>query len=151
MAKRGRPSLSRISSSSLEAELERRKHKHGKLYKQHAKLVKRLSALEAEIAMVGGSVASAIGSSAVTGGAVTSGDTRGGRGRRRRPKNATNLVEALVKVLKGRTMGVTEVSAAVQKAGYRTTSKTFRTIVNQALIKHSDRFKKIDRGQYTAA
>lgn len=60
-----------------------------------------------------------------------------------------NLVEALVKLLKGRTMSVTEMTAAVQKAGYKTTSPNFRTIVNQTLIK-SDRFKKVARGQYTA-
>lgn len=135
MAKRGRPSLSSISSDTLQAELARRQHKHRKLYKQHAALVRRLNVLEAKIAAAGGEV--------VSGG--------GGGGGRRRAKNATSLVEALVKILKNRTMGVTEAAEAVQKAGYRTTSKTFRTIVNQALIKHTDRFKKVERGQYTAA
>lgn len=134
MAKRGRPSLSGISSGALQAELERRSKKHSALYRRHAALSRRLAALEAKIRAVGGTV-----------GASESG------GGRRRAKNATNLVEALVKVLKGKTMGVTEVASAVQKAGYRTTSKTFRTIVNQALIKHRDRFKKVERGQYTAA
>ena len=60
-----------------------------------------------------------------------------------------NLVQALAKVLKGRSMGVTEVSHAVQEAGYRTTSPNFRTIVNQTLIK-SPLFKRLSRGQYTA-
>ena len=37
---------------------------------------------------------------------------------------------------------------AVQRAGYKTSSSTFRTIVNITLIK-SGRFKKVSRGQYT--
>jgi len=140
MAKRGRPSLSAVSSASLRAELERREKKHSKLYRQHAALVRRLTALEARITAVGGSVEGGQGGGGTS---VVSG--------RKRAKNSMSLVEALAKVLKNRTMGVTEVAAAVQKAGYRTTSKTFRTIVNQALIKHTDRFKKVERGQYTAA
>lgn len=137
MAKRGRPSLSGISSTSLQAELQRREKKHSRLYKRHASLLRQLQAIEAKIAAAGGSVGGG-GAAAVGGG-------------RRRAKNATNLVDALAKVLKNKTMGVTEVAGAVQKAGYRTTSKTFRTIVNQALIKHKDRFKKVERGLYTAA
>ena len=49
------------------------------------------------------------------------------------------------------TMGVTEAGEAARKVGYKTTAKTFRTMVNQALIKHKDKFKKLERGQYTAA
>jgi hypothetical protein len=60
-----------------------------------------------------------------------------------------NLVAALAKVLDGKTMSVTDVSEAVQKAGYKTTSPSFRTIVNQTLI-NSGKFKRIERGQYTA-
>ncbi len=141
MAKRGRPSLSGVSSSTLQAELERREKKNSKLYRQHADLVRRLHALESRIQAAGGSL----------NGGGGGGGRRGPGGGRRRAKNDMSLVEALSKVLKNRTMGVTEVAAAVQKAGYKTTSKTFRTIVNQALIKHTDRFKKVERGQYTAA
>jgi propanediol dehydratase large subunit len=72
-----------------------------------------------------------------------------GSGGRIRPRNEMNLVEALAKVLDGKTMSVTDVAEAVQRAGYRTSSDNFRTIVNQTLIK-SDRFKKVSRGQYTA-
>jgi hypothetical protein len=60
-----------------------------------------------------------------------------------------NLIEALGKVLDGKTMSVTEVSEAVQKAGYKTTSPSFRTIVNQTLI-NSGKFKRVERGKYTA-
>ncbi|HET9185131.1 MAG TPA: hypothetical protein VFN82_03220, partial [Solirubrobacterales bacterium] len=72
-----------------------------------------------------------------------------GSGGGRRPRNEKNLVEALSGVLNGKTMSVTDVADAVQKAGYKTSAANFRTIVNQTLIK-SDRFKRVGRGQYTA-
>lgn len=72
------------------------------------------------------------------------------RGSRKRHRNDTNLVGALQQVLDGKVMGVTEAANAVQKAGYKTTSPNFRTIVNQTLIKHPDVFAKEARGLYTA-
>lgn len=72
------------------------------------------------------------------------------RGSRKRHRNETNLVEALQQVLSGKTMGVTEAAQAVQKAGYKTTSPNFRTIVNQTLIKHPEAFTKQGRGLYTS-
>ncbi len=71
-------------------------------------------------------------------------------GTRTRPKNSQYLNEALREVLKGKTMSVTEVAHAVQKAGYNTNAANFRAIVNQCLIKNSRMFKKVSRGQYTA-
>ena len=62
-----------------------------------------------------------------------------------------NLFSNTVSVLKGKTMGVTEVAQAVQQAGYRTSAANFRVIVNQSLIKHRRLFKKVARGKYTAA
>jgi hypothetical protein len=59
------------------------------------------------------------------------------------------LAETMAKVLKGKTMRVTDIAEAVQKAGYRTNSNHFRTQVNIALIK-SGGFKRTGRGQYTA-
>lgn len=48
-------------------------------------------------------------------------------------------------------MGVAELAAAVQKAGYRTNATTsFRTMVNIALIRNKKRFVKVERGVYTA-
>jgi len=89
---------------------------------------------------------------------VNGGGWTGGAGRvggaipgRRRPRNETNLAEALVKVLKGKTMRVKDMVGAVQRAGYRTNAANFRTIVNQALIKNKGMFKKMGRGEYTAA
>ncbi len=122
--------LTDMSITALQSEIKRRE-KHAKsLQKRREKLVKQLAEIDAEIASIGG----------------LSGGARGGR----RPRNDSNLPEALVGVLTGKTMSVTEAADAVQKAGYITTSPNFRTIVNQALIRDK-RFKRVGRGQYTAS
>jgi hypothetical protein len=68
----------------------------------------------------------------------------------RRPRNTASLVESLQKLLTNKTMTVTEMADAVQKAGYKTSSPNFRTIVNQTLINNKKAFKRVARGQYTA-
>jgi hypothetical protein len=133
--------LSGLSVDELQAEIARRSRSNSKLLKQHAKAMKKLEEIERQIIANGGSI---------------SGSRRlrfGGPGvnlGRKRPKNDMNLVEALTKTLKGKTMGVTELAVAVQKNGYKTSAANFRTIVNQTLIKHPKTFKKIARGQYSA-
>jgi hypothetical protein len=136
MAKRPgrRPTLHVLSTTELQAEIRRRSRRLPALMKRRAKVLAKLSAIDADIAAAGGS-----------------GGGGGGITGRRRPQNETNLAEALAKVLKGKTMGVTEVAAAVQKAGYNTNAENFRTIVNQCLIKNRNMFKKVSRGQYTAS
>lgn len=130
MAKR--TGLDSLSLSDLQREIKRRERKRStavnKLVRKRDRLAEQLAALDAEIAKHGGS-------------------SRGGP--RRRPRNEANLAEFLEKVLKGQTMSVTEAAAAVQKAGYVTTSPNFRTIVNQMLLK-GNLFKRVGRGQYTA-
>jgi hypothetical protein len=119
-----------MSITALQSEIKRRE-KHAKsLQKRREKLVRQLAELDAEIAAIGGSV----------------GSSGGGR----RPRNDANLPDKLVEVLTGKTMSVTEAADAVRDAGYITTSPNFRTIVNQALIRDK-RFKRVGRGQYTAA
>lgn len=131
---RGRVGLSAVSVETLQAEIARRQSKAAKLVKLRDRLARRLSAIEDQLRAAG---------------LATGGPSAGGR--RTRPKNSLTLVDALAKLLKGRTMSVTEASEAVQKAGYSTNSPNFRTIVNQALLKFKDRFKKQGRGKYTAA
>jgi hypothetical protein len=122
-------SLSSLPISQLQAELRRRQRGVGSLIRRRDKLAAKLAALNEQIATAGGP----------------------GGGIRVRPQNSSSLVEALHKVLSGKTMDVTEVAEAVRKAGYNTNAANFRTIVNQALIKHKNKFKKVERGQYTAA
>lgn len=125
-----RSSLSRISVEDLNRELRRRHGQAGRLVRKRDKLAVRLAALDDEIAGLGVTV-------------------RAGGAGRTRPRNELTLVEALGKVLDGKTMSVTEVAEAVQVAGYQTSSPSFRTIVNQTLIA-SGKFKRVGRGQYTA-
>lgn len=128
-------SVKNMSVADLEREITRRRKQAGRLMRQRAALLRRLSALDAKIAAAGGRAGKAA--------------TGGVDGRSRRFKNSMSLVEALTKVLTGKTMGVTEAAEAAKKAGYRTVSPAFRTIVNQALIA-SGKFKRVSRGQYTA-
>jgi hypothetical protein len=123
----------------LQAELQRRSRTAQALQRKRVKLVAKLGVLDARIRELGLHI------NGVSSGRV------GAIPGRKRAKNESNLADALAKVLKGKTMGVTEVAGAVQKAGYQTTAANFRTIVNQCLIKNNKMFKKVERGQYTAS
>lgn len=119
-----------MSTAELQAELQRRERNVRKLERRREKLMGELAAVEKELASEGALSASG--------------------GIRRRPRNEMNLVDSLAKVLKGKEMSVTDVTQAVQQAGYMTTAANFRTIVNQALIREKKKFKKVSRGMYTA-
>lgn len=121
--------IGQMSVADLQAELRRRQRGVSKLERRREKLMAELAEVNAEIADLGGS---------------TGGLTAGGRRR-----NNMTLPDALVKVLEGRTMSVTEASDAVRASGYHSSAANFRTMVNQALLKDK-RFKKVARGQYTA-
>ncbi|HPO92606.1 MAG TPA: hypothetical protein PL072_03955 [Phycisphaerales bacterium] len=125
MAKKGSGGLAGLSVVELQAELSRRQRAAGGLLRKRDRLLAKLREVEAQIDAMGAS-----------------------GGGRRRPKNDMNLVEALSKALDGKTMSVTEVAEAVQRQGYRTSSPSFRTIVNQTLI-NSGKFKRVSRGKYT--
>lgn len=119
-----------MSTAELQAELQRRERNIKKLERRRERLMEDLQEIEKQLASEGALSASG--------------------GIRRRPRNEMNLVDSLAEVLKGKEMSVTEVTQAVQQAGYMTTAANFRTIVNQALIREKKRFKKVSRGRYTA-
>lgn len=75
------------------------------------------------------------------------GSRRGGR----RPKNGVSLVDAVHGVLKGKTLSVSEITAAVKKSGFKTNAANFRVMVNQVFSKFSNRFKRVKHGHYTTA
>ena len=137
--------LGDLTMADLEREIHRRQKVVGryvrKLERRRDKVVGQLAAIDAEIAKFDG--ASRRGRRP---GGRRAGGGRAGGGRR--PRNEMNLADALATALKSATMSVTEVAEAVQKAGYKTTSPNFRTIVNQTLVKDA-RFKRVGRGQYT--
>lgn len=132
-----RSALASISNADLRREMARRSRSVGTLERKRATLQKKLDALDAQIADLGGAIS----------GRRRAG--RGGGGGGVRPRNELSLVEALAKVLDGKTMGVTDAAEAVRKSGYKTNAANFRTMVNIALIK-SGKFKRVERGQYTA-
>lgn len=84
-------------------------------------------------------------------GGSSGGGSSGRSGRRGRGSNEATLSDYLKRALTGNTMGVTEVAEAVKKQGYVTNSPNFRTIVNAALMSKKNGFKRVSRGQYTAA
>lgn len=129
----GKP-LETVSTAKLAEELSRREKELSRLETRRERVAAQLAELDDQIATLAG--AGGYGATA-----------RGGV--RRRPRNDKPLADALVEVLTGQTMGVSEVAEAVQRAGYRTSSPNFRTIVNQTLLRDK-RIKKIARGQYTA-
>lgn len=150
--------LTGVSLNDLQAEVARRASQVSSLVEERDELFARVEELDEQIRMLssiaGSSAPARRGRPPKRGRPVGSGKRKAASGRRttgrKRPKNDASLAESMAKMLKGKTMGVTEIAANVQKAGYKTNSENFRTIVNQTLIK-DDRFKKVSRGQYTAA
>jgi len=97
-----------------------------------AELVDSANALRAEIAALGGSAGAP--------GAVA-------KNIEAHPRNDFYLLEALKRAMDGKTMSVTQAADAVLKAGYSTTSPSFRQIVNSTLIR-SGAFTRVERGRY---
>lgn len=155
-----RSSLKTVSLSELQAEVSRRASDVGGLIAERDELATRVAELDEQIQLLSSLSGSATSARRSPGRPAKKkrGRPAGSKNRttkrtatgRKRPKNSMNLAEAMAKMLKGKTMGVNEAATNVQKAGYKTNSPNFRTIVNQTLIK-DPRFKKVARGQYTAA
>ncbi|MCC6678273.1 MAG: hypothetical protein IT436_14125 [Phycisphaerales bacterium] len=127
--------LAHMSVADLHREIRRRQRGTKALHRRRANLLAKIAALDAQILAAGGSLEEAV---------------LQGRMGRTRPKNDTNLIDALRAVLKGKTMGVAEAAEAVQKAGYRTSAANFKVMVNANLGKKKF-FKRVERGRYTAA
>lgn len=123
-----RPRLATMSIADLHAEIRLRERGAKGLLRRRNTLLKKIAKLDAAIAAAG---------------------VGGGGGGRVRAKNEMSLVEALRAALKGKTMSPTDAAAAVQKAGYRTSSANFRTMVNIALAAKENGFKRVGRGMYT--
>ncbi len=124
-----RTKLSRASITELQGEIRRRERRLASLERKRDRLATQLTEVEGEIRELGGQLAA--------------------EGGGRRPRNTKNLADALADLLSNQTLSVTQAAEDVQKAGYRTTSPNFRTIVNQTLLKDK-RFRRVGRGQYTS-
>ena len=145
--RRGRPGpLARLSTAQLSQELERRRGMLDDLVRQRDTINAELQELEAAFGPAAGSSPNGRRRRGRKPGRPTAHQGRRGP----RARNSTNLVGALQGVLNGKTMKVTDIADAVQKAGYKTNSSNFRVIVNQALLANRKAFKKVARGEYTA-
>jgi hypothetical protein len=131
--------LSLLSTDKLQAEIQRRMKILPKLIRQRDELNRQIEALSGTVAEVKAPIAKAK-------------PVRAAKGRRRRKaRNEVSLTSALATALKDKgPLSVGEATEAVQKAGYKSNSKIFRTIVNQTLAKVKQ-FKKVGRGQYALA
>ena len=134
--KRAVRGLAKVPMSMLAAELHRRRRQLGPLTRELGAARARVEELQGQIAVLGGE----------EGGTPT----YGRRGGRRRPRNKAGLAEALAGALRGKTMGVADAAEAALRSGYKSTAENFRVIVNAALIKRRDLFRKVRRGKYTA-
>lgn len=127
---RRQTAIEQLSTEALQTEIARRERHGQKLLRRRERLAEQLHLLDQEI----------ISHKAVL--------ARSGK-LRVRPRNKTTLPDALAAVLRNKTMSVADAVVAVQKAGYQSNAKNFRTVVSIALIK-SGQFKRVSRGMYTA-
>lgn len=135
-----KPDLSRVPTTELIRELERRQAMAGEFESRREALQKELAEIEAELSALEARASNAFGRRHVNRSA----------GSRTRSANHQPLNAVLQKLLKGRTMSVTEITEAVQKSGYKSNAANFTTVVNLTLLKRKDLFKRVGRGQYTA-
>ncbi|MCO5061366.1 MAG: hypothetical protein M9963_05100 [Kiritimatiellae bacterium] len=126
---------SNLTLAELLNALNRHRKKLPALHKKADALRKKLAAVEAEIAALGG--------------IPSSGAKRRAPAGSRRPRNKTNLGDAIVAVLsKDKPLSIAEIIAAVKMNGYSTTSDNFNTIVYQAIAREKRRIVKASRGLY---
>ena len=125
--------LSALSTADMLAEIRRRQKSSAKLKKLHASLLLKIKKVEKQLAEIG--VDNAAAKSVASG--------------KGRVKNSLTLQDAMIKVMsKEKPMSVAEIADGVEKIGYVSTSKTFKTIIFQTLGKEKKLFRKEARGQY---
>ena len=126
------PEYDSMTISDIEGMLRDRKKQLSKLQRRREKLQAELASLDDQIAEMHGS-----------GSALPPG---------KRPRNDRNLADTIEEVIRkdgkgSKGMKVPQIVEAVERTGYASSSKNFRGIVNQTLIK-DDRFKSVSRGVY---
>jgi DNA-binding transcriptional MerR regulator len=134
-----------FSIAQLKNILATRESELKKLTGRRKQLQGELETIDARIAKLGGNGRAGGGAN----GGGSAGGRQGGRGGKR-AKNEMSLVATLEAVLTkaGKPMSVSEIVEGVQAAGYKSSSSTFRAIVNQTLIKERKRFASTGRGIY---
>lgn len=122
--------LSNVSIDELQMEIQRRQRGYQKLLRRRDRLMAELNEVENEIRRQ----SNALNIAAAPNGSMAR-------------RNSQSLPDALMEALGDSTMSIPDLTEAVQRNGYRSTSPNFRSIVNQTLLKDS-RFKRVGRGEY---
>ena len=129
-----------ITIRDLRRQLAAKERLLNTLQKSRKKVLKKLATIDAEIAEINGGIAAK---------AAPKRATKAGSKRKR---NRMNLTDAIAGVLAkvSKPMRVKDVQNAVTKAGYKSASKQFYTIVATAL-RDPKKFKRAGRGRYNLA
>ena len=135
----GSTTLRNASIEQLQQEITRRESQLAALEIERVRLANAMASLDETLAGLGGNHFGR-GNHQVA--------AAGGR-RGRRAGNGMSLVEAMQQVLPNAIMSVAEIGDAVRAIGYETSSRNFRTVITNALGKHTHLFKKVSRGRYT--
>jgi hypothetical protein len=147
--RRGRPSaIAKFSIADIRGEIDRR---HADLQARRDDLAAQTAALDAELAELQSLTRSRLNGTGRPKGSRNK--VQGGRGARPgrgRGGNERSLPALLQSLLRGKTMSVPDMADAAKKAGHKTKSKNFRTIVSLAILNNQKMFKRVSRGQYTA-
>lgn len=122
--------LAALDSLALHREIRRRHRLATRLTAKRDRLMARVHELDRQIQACG------------IGPARHTGTPRAGR--------SSTLAGALAGILKGKTMPVVKMPEAVKAAGYASDAKNLRTMINAALLKNTDLFRRVGRGLYTA-
>lgn len=127
-----KPDLSRVPTIELIRELERRKAMAGEFESRREALEKKRAGIEAELLALEARASNGFRWRHVNRSA----------GARARSANHQPLKAVLQRLLKGRTMSVTEAAEAVKKSGYKSNAANFATVVNLTLLKRKDLFTR---------
>ena len=153
------PSLNDLSTEDLRKELEQREGELSGLYSKRDELERELADLNNQIAEGGGQPKRKRGrpkgskNKPKTGAAATAAPksaakaTKSPAAGRKRPKNDKPLPAVLADVLgdAGGPMALDDIHAAVEKTGYKTSSKNFKNVIYQNLY-NKDEFTKTGDG-----
>ena len=127
-----RTAMAGLTITKLESLLNQQRSRKKELMRERARIVTQLEKVDRQIASLDG------------------GSGSGGGGGGSRARNEKSLVATLEEVLEKspKGLGVSDILAAVQSAGYKSSSPNFRGIINQTLIKERKKFAAVSRGVY---
>ncbi|CAG0989154.1 hypothetical protein PHYC_02191 [Phycisphaerales bacterium] len=128
-----RSSLAAIPAAELIRELERRRGRAAQLRRERAEAISRLAVVDAKIRAMGGNALDGILGLPVRPG-----------------HNPIGLPTVLATAMRGKRMTPSEAADAARRAGYRGGGRSYMKMIRNAVSRHTDLFKRVARGVYTA-